>query len=101
MSGFVPVDHIIDLDVEPDPKALKPTQLFNSKIRTAAGVSLPPISMQAGRIVGDFDRLDEFIAQDQGSTVADPIEAPVVSELSGPRSPTVQKKNRWVEKKAS
>jgi hypothetical protein len=94
MSGFVPVDHVIDLDVELDPKALSPTTFFNSKMRLAAGVSLPPVSIQAGKIVGDFDALDKFLAQDQGSTVADPIEAPAVSELSELRSPTTQRKNR-------
>ena len=95
MSNFVAVDHVIDLDVVPDPGALSHITFFCSKIRTAAGVSLPPVSMQGDKIVGDFDALDKFLAQDQGSTVADPIEAPVVSESSELRSPRTTKGKRW------
>jgi hypothetical protein len=41
MSGFVNVDHVIDLDIAPDPKALSPVC---SKIRLTAGVTLPPVA---------------------------------------------------------
>ena len=74
MSHFVAVDHVIDLDVVPDPGSLSPITFFCSKIRTAAGVSLPPVYMQGDNIIGDS--IDRFLAQDQGSTVADPYRGP-------------------------
>ena len=92
MSSFVAVDHVIDLDVVPDPKALSPIVIFCSKFRSAVGVSLPRMYLQGDNIIGDS--IDNFL----GTLVADPIEAPVVSESSELRSPRGQKK-KWVEKK--
>ncbi len=98
LYSFVPVANIIDLDTEDLPGALSLNMRFNSTIRTAAGVGPPPVLFAAGKVVDDMAQLDAFIAEDQVSSVADPIVAPVASALAGPLSPRPTK-TKWIEKK--
>ncbi len=78
MSSFVNVDHVVDLDIDLDPKALSPVETFCSKVRLAARVTLPPLVFSGGTIVADSINVD------------------VVSELSGPlaTTPMTRRKQR-------
>ena len=78
MSSYVDVDHVVDLDIDLDPKALSPVETFCSKVRLAAGVTLPPLVFSGGTIVADSINVD------------------VVSESSGPlaTTPTTKRKQR-------